>query len=145
MQDILINKLHAYLEQNNPDILMSLEVKSDVTKYLSGKLSSVEKLIDQLQSEGHPPYLIEEICMDVLTKDLKPSRFNYICSVLNEDFADTYQKLQESGTLKLEGINVLRECEEVFEAIGFTEDNEDSRQLRYAITGTISEYLAKQM
>lgn len=145
MQDNLINKLHVYLEQNNPDILIALEEESGVTKYLSDKISAVEKRINQLQSEGNPPYLIEETCMDILTKNLRPSRFNYICSVLDEDFEDTYQKLQESGTIKLEVINMISECEAVFEAIGFTEDNEESRPLRHAIIGTISEYLAKQM
>ncbi len=145
MQDNLINKLHVYLEQNNPDILIALEEESGVTKYLSDKISAVEKRINQLQSEGNPPYLIEETCMDILTKNLRPSRFNYICSVLDEDFEDTYQKLQESGPIKLEVINMISECEAVFEAIGFTEDNEESRPLRHAIIGTISEYLAKQM
>ena len=145
MQDILINKLHAYLEQNNPDILIALEEESNVTKYLTDKISTIDSLTSQLQSEGNPPYLIEEICMEILTKDLRPSRFNYICTILEEDFENTYHQFQLSGTLKLEVINMITEGEAVFEQVGFKEENENSRQLRYAITGTISEYLAKQM
>lgn len=145
MQDILINKLHLYLEQNNPDMLMALEEESSVTKYLTDKINTVGSLISQLQSEDNPPYLIEEICMGVLTKDLSPSRFNYICMVLEEDFENSYYQFQLSGALKLEVINMIMECTQVFESIGFTEENENSDQLRYAIIGTISEYLAKQM
>lgn len=145
MQDTLINKLHSYIRQNNPDMLMALEEESSVTKYLLDKINAIDSLVAQLQSEENPPYLIEEICIEILTKDLKPSRFNYICTVLEEDFENTYHHLQQSGVLRLEVINMITKCEPVFEVIGFTEENEDSRQLRYAITGTISEYLNKQM
>lgn len=145
MQDTLINKLHAYIRQNNPDMLMALEEESSVTKYLTDKINTVDSLISQLQSEGNPLYLIEEICIEILTKDLRPSRFNYICTILEEDFENTYRQFQSSGILKLEVINMITECEPVFEQIGFTEENEHSNQLRYAITGTISEYLNRQM
>ena len=145
MQDILINKLHQYIRQNNPDMLMALEEESHVTRYLSDKISTIDSLVAQLQSEENPPYLIEEICLDILTKDLRPSRFNYIYTILEEDFENTYHQFQLSGILKLEVINMITGCESVFETIGFTEENENSRQLRYAITGTISKYLAKQM
>lgn len=145
MQDTLINKLHAYIRQNNPDMLMALEEESSVTKYLTDKTSAVDSIAAQLQSEGNPPYIIETICMEILTEDLRPSRFNYICTVLEEDFENTYQQLQSSGALIPEAINMMGECKPVFEQVGFKEENENSRQLRYAITGTISEYLNKQM
>lgn len=145
MQDTLIKKLHEYIRQNNPDMLIVLEDEGCITKYLSDKISTIDSLISQLQSEGNPPYLIEEICMEILTKDLRPSRFNYICTILEEDFENTYHQFQLSGILKLEVINMITVCEPVFDQVGFKEENENSRQLRYAITGTISEYLGKQM
>jgi len=144
MQDILINQLHEYIRQNNPDMLIVLEEEGSVTKYLSDKISTIDSLISQLQSEDNPPYLIEEICMEILTKDLRPSRFNYICNALEDDFENTFHQLQKSGTLRLEIVNMITECNPVFEQIGFTEENENSRALRYAITGTISEYLSRQ-
>ncbi|HNP25069.1 MAG TPA: DUF1896 family protein [Panacibacter sp.] len=145
MHDILTDKLCKYLEQNNPDILISLEEKSGVTKYLSDQVSAIDKLPAKLESEGNPPYLIEEICMKILTEDLRPSKFNYICAVLEEDFETTYYQLQQSGTLRFEAINMITECKPVFDAIGFTEETENNRKLKYAITGVISEYLNKQM
>jgi hypothetical protein len=71
MKEILINKLHQYISQNNPDILLPLEEKSAVTEYLTNKVSSVDALLKQL--EGQPEYIVEESCLDALTQDLKPS------------------------------------------------------------------------
>ncbi|CAN5396364.1 hypothetical protein BH10BAC2_BH10BAC2_46420 [soil metagenome] len=99
MQDILINKLHKYIRQNNPDMLIALEEESSVTKYLTDRMSQVDRLPAQLESEDDPPYLIEEICTEVLTKDLRPSWCNCICTALEEDFGNSYHQFQLSGTL----------------------------------------------
>lgn len=142
MQDILINKLHEYIRENNPDVLMQLEQDGKVTEYLTNKISSVNALMNQVE-KGQPAYIIEDACMDVLTQDLRPSKFNYISSVLEEEFEATYQQLQESGTLKFEVINLINQCQSVFEDLNFSEANEDNQFLRYAITGAVSEYLEK--
>jgi len=140
MQDILIKKLHEYIRENNPDLLLQLEEESKVTEYLSNKISTVDALLEELAKE-QPAYIIEEACMDVLTQDLRPSKFNFICGILEEEFEATYQQLQKSGTLPFEVINLINHCQPVFDTIGFTEGNEDNRELRYSITGAISEYL----
>lgn len=145
MQDILTDQLYKYLEQNNPDILIALEDESAVSKYLSDKVSTIDSLVAQSQSEGNPAYIVEETCIEILTGDLRPSKFIYICAVLEEDFETTYHQLQQSGTLSFEAINMISECKPVFDEIGFTEENENSRQLRYIIMATISEYLNRHM
>jgi hypothetical protein len=139
MKKILINKLHEYIRENNPDLLFQLEEDGKLTEYLSGKINTVNALIRQ-KDIGQPAYIIEDACMDVLTQDLRPSQFNYISNVLEEDFADTHQQLQESGTLKFEVINMISRCQSVFEDLNFSEENEDNQFLRYAIIGTINEY-----
>jgi len=143
MQDILISKLREYIRKNNPDILIPLEDDGNIIEYLKNKVNAIKDLFEQLQKEHKPAYIIEEVCMEALTKDLKPSKFNYICAILEEDFEATYQQLQESGTLKFEVINMITYCKPVFESLGFTEETENERQLRYAVTGAVSEYLAK--
>ncbi|MEO9146425.1 MAG: DUF1896 family protein [Ginsengibacter sp.] len=139
MKKILITKLYEYIRENNPDLLFQLDEDKKVTEYLTDKISTVSALIKQMEN-GKPAYIIEKACMDILTQDLRPSKFNYISNVLGEDFADTYQQLQESGTLKFEVINVISLCQSVFEDLNFSEENEDNQFLRYAIIGTIKEY-----
>lgn len=140
MNNILANKLHEYIAQNNPDVLIALQENNNVTGYLTDKVNSVKDLADQLEKENTPGYIIEELCMDTLTKDLKPSKFNYIRSILEENFESIYKQLRKSRTLVYEVMNLIDHCKLVFESQEFTEENENSRQLSYSITAVISEY-----
>ncbi len=140
MQQALITKLHEYIRENNPDLLFQLEEDGKVTEYLSGKISTVSALIKQTEN-GKPAYIIEDACMDVLTQDLRPSKFNYISNLLQEEFESTYNQLQESGAIKFEVINLINQCQSVFADLNFSNENEDNQFLRYAIIGSISEYL----
>ncbi len=143
MQTILIEKLRSYLVENNPDMLVGLQTSFSVSSYLEDKVSLVMPLVEQLISEGKPQYIIDELCLLELTKDLRPSRFNYIRQILEEEFLQTYTRFREIGVLTYEIINLIEACNPVFEAIGFTEENESDRGLRYGIMGTIQEYLEK--
>lgn len=141
MQGTLINNLYQYIKENNPDILTELEEAGNTTKYLSGKVSAIDALINQLSGEGKPPYIIEEICMGVLTEDLKPSRYNYILHILESEFEEQYNQFLESGVLLFEISNIIEHSNPIFDDLNFSEENEDNRFLRYAITGVIKEYL----
>ena len=144
MQDILINKLHQYLRENNPDVLLQLEEEGKVTEYLSNKIKLVDALLQEADKK-QPAYIIEEAYMDILTVDLRPSKYHYICGILEEEFEATYRRLQSSGTLQFEVINMIKYCLPLFDAIGFTLENEDSRELQYSVTGAIAEYLESNM
>ncbi|MDQ6761234.1 MAG: DUF1896 domain-containing protein [Bacteroidota bacterium] len=144
MQEILINKLHKYILENNLDLVIALQEKDNVDSYLKEKVSSIDALLTQLLIEDVPGYIIAERCMDTLTQDLRPSKFNYLNSVLEEEFENNYSRLKRNGTLSYEVINLIELCNPVFETIGFTEDNENDRHLRYAITGAIEGYFEKQ-
>ena len=139
MKKILFNKLHEYIRENNPDLLSQLEEDRKVTEYLYEKISTVSAIIKQ-KDIGEPAYIIEDTCMDVLTQDLRPSKFNYISNLLQEEFGTAYNQMQESGTLKFEVINMISLCQSVFDDLNFSEENEDNQFLRYAIIGTIKEY-----
>ncbi len=140
MQEILLQKLQHYISQNNPDLLFELEQERKLTAYLTEKLNTVKALIAQ-RGKGQPDFIIEETCMDILTHDLKPSRYNYIREILEEEFEKEFQLLCDTPLLQTEIINMIGYCKEVFDEISFTEANEDDTFLRYNIMGAMSEYL----
>jgi len=141
MQEILIQKLHHYVSENNPDLLIQLQGESRVTAYLQEKVAAIDEILKELLTEEKPSYIIEELCLNELTKDLKPSRFNYLKEILEEEFNEHYQRLRDAGIVTTELINLIQTCQPVFDELNFTEENEESRFIRYAITGAISEYL----
>ena len=141
MRDILIRKLHDYLLLNNPDILIYFQQEGDATQYLEEKVQALDDLPQQLLAEGKPAYIVEEICMDELTKEFRPSRYNYLLSVLEDDFQAEYSQWRQSGILTYEIINLLQPCNAVFELLNFSEENEDDQKLRYAIIRTIQLHL----
>ena len=143
MQEILVKKLYEYIRENNPDLLLQLEEDGKVTEYLSNKITIVDVLLNQLD-KGQPAYIIENACMDILTQDLRPSKYHYICNILEEEFEAIYQQLQQSGTLRMEVINLVKYCQPFFDALGFTDENEDSRNLKHVVVGRISEYLERE-
>ena len=140
MQEVLIQRLHQYITDNNPELLITLQQEGSASGYLREKVEAIDLLMNELLAAGTPAYIIEERCMDELTKDLRPSKFNYLISILEEEFKDDYYRLKESGLLTYEAINILESCLPVFETFGFTVENENNRHLHYAITGVVKEY-----
>ncbi len=138
MQDVLRQYLYRYLKDNHPDILVRLEDEAMVIDYLNQQLSTVTHLLIR---EGIPGYIMEAECMEILTADLKPSKYLYIATILEEEFAADYAVFISLGVLPFEVINMMTHCNYVFDWIGFTEDNEDDNFLRYLIIGAVSECL----
>jgi hypothetical protein len=141
MENIIKEKLWHYIIHNNPDLMFTLQEEYGVSDYLNEKMNGVKSLIEDMLSEGTPQYIIEEICLNVLTEDLKPSRFIYLRSLFEQEFEQTYIQFSESGILTYEVINIMESCREVFETIGFTNENEDNPTLRNALIGQIADYL----
>jgi hypothetical protein len=141
MLDELRNKLLEYIRDNNPDVLFQLEQEAGLTQYLNQKLNDVTGLLDRLKKESKPGYLIETICLHQITTELRPSKYNYICTILSEEFEKEYSKMLTAGLLQYEVINIVTYCLPVFEDLRFSEETADNRFTRYAIAGMISEYL----
>ncbi|HVW95872.1 MAG TPA: hypothetical protein VHA56_07885 [Mucilaginibacter sp.] len=137
MQELLKLKLKDFLQQNRPDLLISLQQEGQTGIYLDDKTESLDGLPEKLLAEGRPPYVITELCMAALTADLGESRFQYLAELLDTDFLPMADSLRVNGLLTYELINLMEECNPVFEEMGF---NAEDRMLRYAIAGTIQEY-----
>lgn len=144
MRERLILGLHAYILENNPDLLVNLQAERRVTNYLYEKIATVTELAEELAAEGYNPGIIEEQCMAILIGDLLPSRYHYVLGILEEEFRDACETRRTSGTLMYEVINMVEACSPLLDELGFSPMNEDDRLIRYAATGAIKEYLYKQ-
>lgn len=144
MQELVIRKLHDYIRDNNPDLLLVLQEAGRVTEFLQENMASVDGLIDQLLADNTAPSTIEELCMVELIKPLKPSRFNYLKALVEEEFPNEFERWEQTGILTTELINMITVCDPVFDEMRFSTENEDNRYLRYAIIGAMHEYFNKE-
>jgi hypothetical protein len=141
MKEILLGKLLEYIRDNNPDLLFALKAEDMLLSWLYSKSDTAEPLWLQMQADKQPDYIIEQACLNELTKELRPSRYIFILNLLQEEFENEYALLVKSGLLQHEAVNMIGYCDSVFNDLQFTEENEDNQFIRYAICGAISEYL----
>jgi hypothetical protein len=143
MKEQLTNKLHSYLVHNHLDLLISLQEDHRLTHYLEDKVDSIRDLCEELQAQNRPASVIEALCMEELTKDLRPSRFKYMRALLQDEFEADYRRISAGGMLSYEVISLTGACEPIFEVFAFGEEHEDSKALRSAIINMVTEYLAR--
>lgn len=141
MRERLMQLLLQYVKENNPDLLYQMENETVLMEWLAKRVGSVAGLWEQMKRKRQPDVTIEEVCMDAITKDLRPSRFQYVYHILEEEFAVEHSRLKNNGVLRFEIINLISYCQSTFDDLRFSEENEDNRFTRYAITGMIRDYL----
>lgn len=141
MQQQLLEKLWAYIAEFNPELMFSLQENYSVRSYLEAKVKSVEWLLESLH--GIPEHLITELCMNELTADLKPSKYQYIRKILERDFGAVTEVMRENGVLTCEIISMIENCTPIFRQHAFSEATIDNRELQCAVIGSIEAYLTQ--
>lgn len=121
--------------------MLQLQEGFSVTRYLAEKVASVVPMLHSLVAEGKPQYLIEELCLEQLTADLKPSRFNYLKTVMEEEFPREFARMKEAGVLTSRLIEFIYLCKPVFESFDFSEENQLDMKLRHAVIAELHHFL----
>lgn len=143
MKAQLIKLLYSYLLEQHTDLLIALQEDHRLEHYLESKVDSITDLVSQYEAEKRPVYVTEALCLEELTRDLRPSRYGYMRELLETEFEAVYRRFAGSGILTYELINLIGACEPIFEVFGFGEDHEESRELKHAVMGMITEYLER--
>lgn len=141
MEAELFEKLMAFIKEHNPELILNAAQNFSLTQYVSDKVANASELIAKLQKAGTAPYIIQDRCMEALTKDLLPSKADYIRATLEDEFPEEFERFTNAGVLTYEVVNLIEYCAEVFEAYEFNAKNKGSRFLRYAIIAQVADYL----
>jgi hypothetical protein len=141
MQQLLKEKFQAYIINNSPELMVELQASLTVNQYLEDKISNAMPMVLDLLAKNTPGYIIEELALNHMTAELRPSRFNYLQEVLEEEFRESYDRFYHAGVLTYETINMIEACKDIFTAYSFNAENIDNRLLRYAIIAAVHDYL----
>ncbi len=104
MSDKLQGLLLGYIRENNPDLLQQLDEDDSLHAWVIEKIREVELVL--LQAKPIP----DAEFLDLMTVDLKPSKYNYLRDLLEDEFPDDYQRLKDSGMLRYEIIHIIHLC-----------------------------------
>lgn len=141
MESLLKEALWNYIIVHNPELMYDLQEAYGVGAYLDEKLRSVQGMALDLLEQQLPKYLIEELCLEQLTKELKPSRYLYLKDLFEAEFSDEAALYSDSGLLVCELISMLEYCRELLDGLGFSVHNEDDPEIRNAVLGHLYGYL----
>ncbi|XHR94304.1 hypothetical protein ACFJIV_29130 [Mucilaginibacter sp. UC70_90] len=138
---VLKEKLQAYISVNNPDLLIRLQADYSMSRYLEDKISKAMPLILDLLAQDKPGHVIEELVMNELTADLRPSRYLYVLRLLEERFAEEHGKLKTLGVLQYVTLQLLDQCQPVFDEHHFSIRNQHDAYLEAKVRARIRAYL----
>ncbi|SFH37862.1 DUF1896 family protein [Pedobacter insulae] len=141
MKTALRTKLHQYIVDHNPELLLSLQEDFKVSNYINDKIEVVMPKVRQWLADGVQLHETQQRALKEMTSELRPSKYLFLNRILEEEFKDDFEKFTEAGVLTYELVNLIEVCRDTFTAFRFSEQNEDNRLLRYAIIADIANYL----
>jgi hypothetical protein len=140
MKELLTRQLRNYIIDNHPDLWIYLLEDKKQEEYLHSSIDVIDTLLDKLIAENHPPYMIGEVCMEELTRPLRPSGYQFVKNIAEEKYPKQFEALQRSGILLTELANIVAICGPIFEVFNFSEATEDDDYLQESITLAIKGY-----
>ena len=136
MTNKLQGLLLGYIKENNPELLLQLEQDDALHTWVMEKIQEVELVLNNAK----PTLLNETQYMEILTADLKPSKFRYVRDLFETEFTNDYERMVEAGTLSYELVNIVSACHQLFEDMPIIEGMENPH-LDHAVAGVINDYL----
>jgi hypothetical protein len=81
-----------------------------------------------------------ELMLETEGREALSLRYDYIATVLEEEFEETWLRFFSASILHYEVLNLVTLCSGLMRDTGFP-NNEDSRFLRYSVIAAIAEHL----
>jgi len=136
----LKGKLWAFIIENNPELMFELNESGTAADYIDANLNKVLPLTEELLALGKSLEEVEQSCLNAMTLKLKPSKFLYIRSIIEEDFPDEFKRLVEDGIMTYTVIGMIAALKDVFMAFGFTSETVDTLHLRHAVIAQLHNF-----
>ena len=141
MEAELLEKYRVYITTHNPELVLMNQDIYPLSRYIRERMDQVMPTLKYLQDIGKPEHEVIALCLDHLTRELKPSKADYLREVLETEFPREQHTLRQAGTLTYNVVALIRHCDEVFGSFGFRENHTGSTLLRHAVIARVQDYL----
>ena len=141
MEAVLLERFSAYVVDHHPELVMKSPVEYPLSQWVRERMTAVLPTLKFLQDKGAPVHVVIATCMEELTRDLRPSKADYLSEVLAKEFPREQRTMVQARTLTYNVVELIRHCDEVLQNFGFRESNVGSTLLRHAVIAEVAEYL----
>lgn len=137
MKEKLTKLFIAYLAEHHPDMLYELKLKQELESFVKACLDGLDTDPDKMFKGGIPEHVIEEICLNQLAGLFGPSQYDYLISLLRDEFGYVLDNWKARDVLPSAAVALLENCRPLFEVFKFGQEDEDSQGLRDALIKAI--------
>jgi len=141
MEEVLMSRFQEYVVRHNPELVLKSRDSFPASRMIRERVESVLPTLKFLQDQGRDEADIISICMEILTRDLRPSKADYIRELIRTEFPVEHAALIERGLLTEAAVELMGRCSEHFVVSGFGEHNDGGMFLVHAIIAETSAYL----
>ena len=143
MEELLLADSHAYFYLENPEILLK---DSQIYFQPRGFAKKVDKTCARIRKMICSGLSTDEIIdqsVELITAELRPSRFGYVCAVIASEFPKTFLGWVSTNALKEQVLDVLNACEPVFSLLKFNVRMAEQHSIYRTITNFVRHYLKR--
>ncbi|SEJ69685.1 protein of unknown function [Dyadobacter koreensis] len=144
MEELLTADYHPYLYLDNPEILIKDPLIYSRPRSLKKKVKKTCDRIREMIALGQPQQEIIDQSVELITSELRPSRFGYVCAVIASEFPKTFLKWVKINELTDQVLDVLSACEPVFSLLKFNSYTAEQHSIYITISNFIRHYLKRK-
>ena len=140
MKEQLRELLFEFLTRQAPEVIINNGAKSKLDSLLSETVEQVEGIGERLISKGIAGDKVVLICLELITRQYKPSKYHYIAAILQQLQPSPYMLWREKGILTLQVSKLIVLCEPAFKDHGFRPATANDQNLRLVISSIVQTY-----
>lgn len=144
MEELLTAECYPYLFLDNPEILIKDSQLFYKPRQLKKKVRETSQRIREMISGGIPRQEVIDQSVELITAELRPSRFGYVCVLIASEFPKTFLRWVKIDALAEQVLDVLSACEPVFNLLKFDALAAEQHSIYRTVTNFIGHYLKRK-
>ncbi|MCE7044064.1 DUF4133 domain-containing protein [Dyadobacter sp. CY312] len=144
MEELLTAECYPYFFLDNPEILIKDSRLFSRPRELKRKVRQTSQRIREMIANGIGSQQVIDQSVELITAELRPSRFGYVCALIASEFPRTFLRWVKIDALADQVLDVLSGCEPVFSLLKFNALAAEQHGIYSTVTAFIGHYLKRK-
>ncbi|WP_229213632.1 DUF4133 domain-containing protein [Dyadobacter psychrotolerans] len=144
MEDLMMTGHYPFLYLDNPEILIKDSQVFSKPRSLKKKVNKTCSKIREMIALGGAQVDVIDQSVELITAELRPSRFGYVCAMIASEFPKTFLKWVRINELTDQVLDVVSACEPVFRLLKFNSHTAEQHSIYITVSNFIRHYLKRK-